>query len=149
MPIYPAYTKLRPTDDAILCTVVERTRSTGTLTRHDVEVARIQILCGADFTSQNINVQTDPHHKSGTIAFEVLYLNAIGTLKIQESVSGDYWADIYSGTTQAILTLADSSSIQTQIINLSTGCYAGNYLRCVWDGTDDGSGEGWVAINVA
>jgi len=152
MPIYPSYTKLKAADTSIVCTPVERTRSTSTLMKHDVQVAYIKIPCRHDFITESINVQTDPHHKSGTIAFEVLYQYAVGTIKLQESVSGDYWADIYSGTTQAILTLVANENIQSQVLNLSTGAYAGNYIRAVWDGTEDdgGTGEGgWVAVNVA
>lgn len=138
----PTYVMCKPATDAIKATSVP-TFQTQVKVGDPLIPTGLKILSAASFNCEPINIDSPAWHKGGTIAVECIYKNAIGTLKVQQSVSGLMWTDITSAT----LTLADSGTEQVQCLNLSVGSYAGNYLRIVW--TASSAGTGYLIINVA
>ena len=139
MAIKPSYVQCLPTTDALKNSSIAVTSGTGA----NQVTTGIRILSAASFNCEEISVSSPPQSKGGTISIECIYKNAIGTLKMQQSVSGLIWTDI----TDATLTLADSGTEQVQTLNLSVGAYGGNFLRAVW--TASSAGTGYLIINVA
>lgn len=109
------------------------------------ELIGYKMTCDDDFTC-TMEVANTTGERAGTVAFQIVYKNAIGTLTLQESVDGVNFADIVIGTTTAEITMADSSTVQSQIINLSVGAFAGAYIRCNF--VASGAGTGYIKINV-
>ena len=139
MAIKPSYVQCLPTTDAQKNACIAVTSGTGS----NQVTTGIRILSATSFNCEEIAISGYPQSKGGTISIECIYKNAIGTLKLQQSVSGLIWTDI----TDATLSLADSGTEQVQTLNLSVGAYGGNFLRPVW--TASSAGTGYLIINVA
>ncbi len=138
----PTYVQCKPATDAIKAQTVPVFATQ--INAGDPKIPTgLKIPSAADFVCEPINIDSPAWQKTGTIAVECIYKNAIGTLKAQQSVSGLNWTDI----TDATLTLADSGTEQVQCLNLSVGSYGGNYLRLSWDASS--AGTGYLIINVA